>query len=193
MFLPRLAYMLATARHMATRERVTIQLPGGLAIEHSRIGINAIVAEYSRDITYINNAARGKCTPLMVDTCGGYPINCFLIQTPGRTLLRLDDPLSEHVLDASSQTTYRLSRMGGLSYVGVLPDERASVTWAMANDNPSTTTVTIGGKSAVPLATLTLGAPEVYLGRLEGTSGRLRFIPADESQEIPIRHSRDWH
>src|SRR3989339_1337919 len=85
----RILFLLVTKRHMSVREHVTIPLPDGIhEVEHSRIGINPIVAEYSRDVTFMTKRHRGRTAPLAIDTCGGYPISCFVIETANGNLLR---------------------------------------------------------------------------------------------------------
>jgi hypothetical protein len=181
-------------RRMSVHDHTLLSLPDGVhAIEHARILTHPLVAEYSREVTYLTNGARGKTTPLHVDTCGGYPINCYLIEAPQGPMLRLDDAVSEHLLDISTQTTYMIVRVKGTPYVGELMDESASSGWSIMNNDPSTLSVTIGGVKAKPMADLTQNAPGVYIGRLDGGLGHLRFIPATESPEIAIDHLFDRH
>ncbi|MDI6451348.1 hypothetical protein [Anaerobaca lacustris] len=176
----------------STPDRAMLALPDGVhAIEHSRVRLPAICAEYSREVTYVTNGVRGKTTPLQVDGCGGYPINCYLIETPRGPLLRLDDAVSQHLLDVTTQTTYAVWRVYGDTYIGELRDERASFNASMANDDPSTRSVTIGGRQAKPLTDLTQDAPEVYVGRFGAGPGGFRFTPASESPEVAIRHHFD--
>ena len=176
---------LSFGRIMSERERMVFSLPDGVhAIEHSRIRINPLVAEYSRDVTYIINGVRGKTTPLQIDTCGGYPINCYWIETPRGPMLRLDDAVSEHLLDISNQTTYAVARVVGTTWVGELVDEDASPRWFIINNDPSTLSVTIGEAKAKPMADLIENAQGVYIGRIDGR----HFVPAAESPEIAIRH-----
>lgn len=192
LLLPIGRFMIASAKHMSVRERTTFSLNDGVhAIEHSRIGINPIVAEYSREVTYVTNGTRGQTSPLVIDTCGGYPINVYLIDTPKGPLLRLDDAVSEHLLDLSRETTYLVARVQGIAYIGVLTDERSSSGWSIMNDDPSTLSVTIGEAEAKPMVDLTLNAAEAYIGRIDGKLGRLRFIPAAESPEVQIDHLFD--
>jgi len=173
----------------STPQRALLTLPDGVhAIEHGRVRLPAICAEYSRDVTYIANGVRGKTTPLRIDGCGGYPINCYLIEAARGPLLRLDDAVAEHLLDLTTQTTYDVTRVRGEPYIGELRDERASASWSIANSDPSTLRVTIGGLEAKPMTVLTQGAAEVYLGRFSGETGQFRFVPASEASEIAIRH-----
>ena len=173
----------------STPQRALLTLPDGVhAIEHGRVRLPAICAEYSRDVTYITDGVRGKTTPLRIDGCGGYPINCYLIEAAGGPLLRLDDAVAEHLLDLTTQTTYDVTHVRGEPYIGELQDERASASWSIANNDPSTLRVTIGGLEAKPMTDLTQGAAEVYLGRFSGETGQFRFVPASEASEIAIRH-----
>lgn len=184
-----LRFINSSNRHMTVREVTRFAVPETtFELLHSRIGINPIVAEYNRDITYIQNGIVGKTTPLSIDTCGGYPINCYLIQTGSRTLVRFDDAVSEHVLDLNSQITYVITRYEKTPYFGELTDNSASSGWSMSNNDPSTLEVHIGGNVAKPFVQLTSGVSEVYIGRLSGGLDRLRFVPVAESPETPIRH-----
>ncbi len=187
--LPAVPLVVSSYWYMSTRHRTTLTLPDGVhAIEHSRIPINIVVAEYSRDVTYITNGVRGKTTPLRIDTCGGYPINCYLIETPRGPLLRLDDRVSEHLLDVANQTTYAVTRVQGKAYIGELRDEDACSGWSMRSHDPSTLSVTIGGAEAKPMTDLTQNAAEVYLGRFSGGRRDLHFTLASQAPEVPIEH-----
>lgn len=89
--------------------RETVEFPireTTFGLKHSRIGINPLVSEYSRDITFLSHSTIGRKTPLMIDGCGGYPINCYLLKKAGRTFVRLEDSVSEHLLDLDFQKTY---------------------------------------------------------------------------------------
>ena len=185
-------FMSSSNRHMTVRESIQFAIPRSkFELRHSRIGINPIVAEYNRDITYIQDGTDGKTTPLSIDTCGGYPINCYLIQTEDRSFLRLDDAVSEHFLDLDSQITYAITRYEKKPYFGELTGNSMSTGWSMSNSDPSTLKVTVGDNEAKPLDQLTNGASEVYIGRLTGGLNRLRFIPVAESPETRIRHLFD--
>lgn len=179
-------------RHTTVRESAAFQIPNtGFELVHSRIGINALVAEYRRDITYSHEGVVGKTTPLSIDTCGGYPINCYLIQAQDGTFLRLDDAVSEHLLDLDRQVTYVVARHEGKAYIGELTSDSMSTGWSTLNDDPSTLKVTIGGKPATPIEEITGSAVEdmeEYIGCLAGGLDRLRFVPASESPEQPIQH-----
>lgn len=173
-------------------DRAMLTLPDGAhAIEHTRVRLPTLCAEYSRNVTYITGGVRGKTTPLKIDGCGGYPINCYLIETARGPFLRLDDAVAEHLLDMATQTTYAVTRVLGEAYIGELKDERACSGWSMMNNDPSTLSVTIGDVEARPMTDLTGDATEVYLGRFDGGTGHLCFTPASESPEMAIRHHFD--
>jgi hypothetical protein len=175
--------------HLIIPESTRFEVPGTeFELLHSRIGSNPIVAEYHRDITYIHKGIEGKTTPLTLDTCGGYPINCYLIQTPSKTFLRMDDATAEHLLDLTSQTTYMVTRYQGEPYIGELTHDSMSSGWGMHNNDPTTLVVTIDGQKASPMSQLTGDAKEVYVGKLTPDFGNLRFVPATESKEVDIQH-----
>ncbi|WP_203328972.1 hypothetical protein [Candidatus Laterigemmans baculatus] len=115
----------------------------------------------------------------------------YLIDTPKGPLLRLDDAVSEHLLDLATESTYLVARVEGIAYIGVLTDERTSTGWSIINGDRSTLSVPIGEAEAKPMTDLTLDAAESYIGRIDGGLGRLRFIPAAESPELPIDHLFD--
>lgn len=95
--------------------------------------------------------------------------------------LHLDDAVSEHLLDLTTQTTYRVARVQGTPYVGELAGEHVSCGWSMRNHDSSTLSVTIGDAEARPMADLTQNAPEAYIGRILGGNRRCFFIPAATS------------
>jgi hypothetical protein len=175
--------------HTIVPESTKFEIPGTeYELLHSRIGINPIVAEYNRDITYIHKGIEGKTTPLTIDTCGGYPVNCYLIETPSKAFLRMDDATAEHLLDLTSQETYLVTRFQGKAYVGELTHDSMSSGWSMHNNDPTTLIVTIDGEKAVPMSQLTGDAQEVYVGRLTPGFGNLSFLPAAEANEVKIHH-----
>lgn len=175
--------------HTIVPESTRFEVPGTeFELLHSRIGSNPIVAEYNREITYIHKGIEGKTTPLTIDTCGGYPINCYLIKAPSKTFLRMDDATSEHLLDLTTQKTYLVTRYQGEPYIGELTHDAMSSGWSMHNNDPTTLIVTIDGEKAVPMSQLTGGTKEVYVGRLSPGFGNLRFVPATESEEVDIQH-----
>jgi hypothetical protein len=103
--------------HTCVRERALFVIPGTqIELEHSRIGTHLMMAEYERDISFYRNGKRVAMLPLEPDTCGGYPINCYLIKTADSTLLRLDDAVSEHVIDLSGHSVYVITRAMGKTY-----------------------------------------------------------------------------
>ena len=178
--------------HNTIRERLRFAVPGtSLELEHSRIGINPLVAEYNRDIAFVVNSQTSRVLPLQIDTCGGYPINCYLIQTPTITALRLDDAVSEHLIDLTNQAVFAITRPMGRPYYGAFDASDSSSGWSMANNDPSSLEVTIGGRRAKALSELLGDTPEVYVGRIDGKAGRLRFISATDSPEIKIDHLFD--
>jgi hypothetical protein len=188
----RVIYFFAASPHMSVREYVTVSLPDGIhEIKHSRIGVNPIVAEYSRDVAFIADGTQGRTTPLSMDTCGGYPINCYVVETANGALLRLNDAVSEHLLDPRKQIAYLIVRVGDVPYVGELTDEKTDWGICTSNNDPSTLSVTVGNKAATPLAQLVGDAKEHYIGAITGNSGNLRFVPVAEQPESPIRKLRD--
>lgn len=185
-------FVASSNRHMTVRESTRFSVPGTPhALAHSRIGINPIVAEYKRDITYFTNGVEGTNTALSIDTCGGYPINCYLISNENRTFLRLDDAVSEHLLDLDMQKTYVVTHYQNDRYVGELVNESMSTGWSMTNNDPATLRVTVDGREATPMRDLTGETDGVYIGRLTGGLDKLRFIPASDSPERPIDHLFD--
>jgi len=185
-------FVASSNRHMTVRESTQFSIPGtNHSLVHSRIGINPIVAEYKRDVTFFTDSAQGTTTPLSIDTCGGYPINCYLIAVDNRTFLRLDDAVSEHLLDLDEQKTYVVTHYENIPYVGVLVSDSMSTGWSMTNNDPSTLRVTVGGKEATPMSDLTAGAEGVYLGCLTGGLDSLRFVPVSDLPERPIAHLFD--
>jgi hypothetical protein len=86
-------------QHLFVTEYTTFEIPqADVQIEHSRIGTH-MLAEYDRWLTVTANGNRFATAELAIDTCGGYPINCYLIEFDGNSLLRLDDAVSEHLVD----------------------------------------------------------------------------------------------
>lgn len=175
--------------HNCIREHAELDIGDGThKLMHSRIGSHPMMAEYSRDITFITNGVEGQTRPLSMDTCGGYPINCYLIENNGQSFLRMDDATAEHLLDLENQIVYLIVSGEGFIYVGQLDSEDASSSSRIVNNDPATLTVTVGGNKAFPISDLTNLASEKYIGRFDGKAGGLRFISADESDEIKIRH-----
>jgi hypothetical protein len=164
----RIVIFLVNRPDMTVREYVAIPLPDGIhEIRHSRIRINPLVAEYNRDVTFVANGSAGRSTPLALDTCGGYSINCYVVKTAGGMLLVLNDAISEHLLDPQKQIVYSVTRVGGVGHIEKMTDEEA--------DSGTTLLSDLVGK-----------AKEEYIGTIVGGFGNFRFIPASEQPETPI-------
>ena len=86
-------------QHSFVTEHTTFRLPNhDVEIEHARIGIHPMMAEYDRWLTLIIDNKRGAKHELAIDTCGGYPINCYTVSTSRGDFLYLHDAVSEHLL-----------------------------------------------------------------------------------------------
>lgn len=186
---------LVTSQHAATRETVTFSIPGTeFSIEHSRLSPLLAFYEYDRDVSVIVKGQKSPRLPLSIDvSLFGYPVNCYLIETPQVTLLRLDDAVDEHLIDLTHQSVYRIIRARGDLYYGSF-DSLNSGGFSgsrMANDDPFTLDVRINGAPAKPLAPILRDSSERYVGRIEGEPRKLRFVPAAESAEIKINTWRD--
>ena len=170
--------------HTSVRERIQFAVPEStFVLEHSRIGIHPYMAEYDRDVTFIDNEQTGVTCPISIDTCGGYPINVYLIRSNDAIFLRLDDAVSEHLLDLEDQTVSAITHAKGDAYYGLLTDSSASSGWSMTDGDPDSLEVTIGGKPAKLLSELIGDVDESYIGCITGGTGHLRFIPASELPE----------
>jgi hypothetical protein len=143
-------------------------------------------------VTFVTQGRRRKTTPLALDTSGGYPINCYWIDGAKGEFLRMDDALSEHVLDLQDQVTYLVVRVGKGAYVGRLDDERVGTMTMMPNGDPSQTMVEVGENAAVPMHDMTGEFDEQYIGTITDASGKLMFIPVSQQPETPIRKLSEW-
>ena len=151
-----------------------------------------MMAEYDRDITFIENGTTGVTLPLSIDTCGGYPINCYQFTTDDNIYIRMDDAVSEHLLDLKNQTVNLITHAKGKAYYGLLTDAKSSSGWSITEGDPDSLSVTVGNNPAKLLSKLMNGSMEVYIGRITGNLGNLCFIPASESPEIAIDHLWDY-
>ena len=186
------SYCFQSIRHTTVHERTQFAIPNSaFELAHSRIGIHPMMAEYDRDITFIDAGKTGATSALSIDTCGGYPINCYLLKSRDRTFIRMDDAVSEHLLDLDTQTVNLITHAHGNAYYGLLTDSRGSSGWLMTDGVPDSLSVTIDGKPAKLLSDLTNDSPETYIGRITGNLGNLRFVPASESPEMEIDHLFD--
>jgi len=183
-------------RHTSTREHITFVVPGtGIEVAHSRIGIHPMMAEYDRDLTFMEEGKPIATVPLQLDTCGGYPINCYLIKTPELILLRLDDAVSEHLVDLTNHLVYAVTNANGKAYIAELDGSPSSMGWSMVDDDPSTLQVHIGDTIARPMEEIVGNASEKYIGRIDGKVGRLRFIGGGamtESASLRFRDCMRW-
>ena len=186
------SFYFQSVEHTTVRERTQFSIPNSeFQLAHSRIGIHPMMAEYDRDVTFIENGDTGKTSPLSIDTCGGYPINCYLFTTDENTFIRMDDAVSEHLLDLKNQKVNLITYTKGAAYFGELNDSSASSGWSMTDGDPDSLSVTVGGKPARLLSEVMNGNTETYIGRITGNLGNLRFVPSSESPEIEIDHL--WH
>ena len=89
-------------KHMMVTEYTTFSIPNSdVEIEHSRIGTH-MLAEYDRWLTVVLNGKRFATHELAIDTCGGYPINCYLLKNTDGPILYLNDAVSEHLVYLSN-------------------------------------------------------------------------------------------
>ena len=181
------SYFFQSVKHTTVRERTQFAVPNSkFEIAHSRIGIHPMMAEYDRDVTFIENGTNGNTKSLSIDTCGGYPINCYQFSTEDNTYIRMDDAVSEHLLDLNNQTVNLITRAHGNLYYGELTDSSSSSGWSMTDGDPDSLSVTIGGNPAKPLSDIMKDNSETYIGRITGNLGNLTFVPASESAEVEI-------
>ena len=102
-------------QHSFVTESTSFEIGSEFTIEHSRIGIHPMMAEYDRWIAVHKEGGRGRTHEMAIDTCGGYPINCYLIDSRNGTILYLDDAVSEHIVDLANGTVsaYQLGDESG--------------------------------------------------------------------------------
>ena len=140
-----------------------------------------MLAEYDRDITFIVNDEEIVTSSMRIDTGGGYPINCYLIETSDGMFLWLVDAHVEHLIDLTNKTIHIIPpRMDDAYYQQSNPNDSSSGQWSRINDDPSP----LGQTQS--LTDLIDETNTHYLGRLDEKNRQLSFIPASEAPEVEI-------
>ena len=87
-----------------------------------------MLAEYDRWLAVTSNGERFATHELAIDTCGGYPIDCYLVELNGKRFLRMHDAVSGHLVNLENGTvqiesfdgpSFQLAEYAG-TYIGQL-------------------------------------------------------------------------
>jgi hypothetical protein len=176
------------AQHMLVPETCTFELPDGAGkLTFWRIGLNALVAEYSQKITLTRSQPPGRPHPLLMDIGSGTYVNVYWIDDQGRQFVRLDDAHGEYLLEVEADILYLIVRAGERAFAGQFDSETATFQSMMADNDPATLKIEIEGKPAVSADTLTDDLHGQYLGAILGPTGRLRFWPASDLPEQVVK------
>ena len=170
-------------QHSFVAEHTTFALPGrDIEVEHSRIGIHPMMAEYDRWLTLIIDRRRGVKHELAIDTCGGYPINCYLANTNRGEFLYLHDAVSEHLVDLKNDRVLEITRWNQSSPISEV-DNRGELEIQFFDEDSSQS------ESGDVLFLQEIDDPSnrTYIGKLHGKTGKLDFTPAASSSEAKIK------
>ena len=172
-------------QHLFVTEYTSFCMPASnVEIEHSRIGTH-MLAEFDRWLTVIVDGKRFETRDLSVDTCGGYPINCYSLKGNSTSFLRLDDAVSEHLVDLESGEVHTVHRIDGVKYYGVVSNGDETSVWKVNGFDGS---ITIRGLPAKLVSDVTNDSTGEYIGQLDGKLGKLEFFTSDKRIEAKIRH-----
>ena len=177
--------------HFSHPESIRLDVPNTrISLFHTRALRRPMAAEYDRSLGYSMRSTYPGNFRMAVDTGGGYPLNCYLIQTENRTLLRMEDAISEYLVNLTDWKVYAIARVNDVPYYANYNSvDFATESWTVSVD-PEISTVTINGTPAKPLSRLIGEANEEYVGAIDGPVGQLHFFPADELPEQKIQHKK---
>lgn len=147
-----------------------------------------MVAEYDRSIAFIESGKVTPSNPLQFDTCGGFPINLYVLEADNGVFVRLDDALGGHLIDIDGRKVYAIAFDESGMYVGRLFTDFTSIGRSSVNGDPMT--ISIGSDPATPLQDVTGPYEESYFGKVAGPLGQLRFVPASQSPAAKLDYLR---
>ena len=174
-------------QHLFVTEYTTFSLPiSGVEIKHSRIGIH-MLAEYDRWLTVIVDGTPFETRELACDTCGGYPMNCYVLDENGTSFLRLDDAVSEHLIDLQTGEVHEIHQINNAKYYGVVKNGNVMTVWSAGSVDGVPNPITIRGLPAKLLSDITSEETGEYIGQLDGKLGKLKFYTSKERREAVVR------
>lgn len=182
--------VIVAGRAVGQIDTVEVDVPGSeTRLRFGRALSNPIVAEFDRSVEFLRPDGKVISNPLQIDTCGGFPINCYLLRGEKGVFVRLDDALGGHLLDVDGNKVYAIAFDGTGMYVGRMHLGSVSIGWHKVNDGPKV--VTVGNAPAAPIVEVTGDHEEEYLGKLGGSLGGFAFIPAAEGPPAQLDYLRD--
>ena len=175
-------------QHLCVTEHTTFSVPNSdVAIQHSRIGTH-LLAEYDRWLTVIVDGKPLETRELACDTCGGYPINCYVLKENGALFLRLYDDVSEHLVDLQTGEVHEVHQINGTKYYGVVRNGNVTTVWSAGSVNGVPNPITIRDLPAKLLSDIISDDTGGYIGQIDGKLGRLTFYSNKERKEAEIDH-----
>ena len=141
-----------------------------------------MMAEYDRWLTLIIGSRRGVKHELALDTCGGYPINCYLANTSRGEFLYLHDAVSEHLVDLKNDRVLEITRWNQSSPISEV-DNQGELKFQIFDENSNER----ASGDALFLKEIDDRSIRTYIGKLDGKTGKLDFTPAESSGEAKIK------
>ena len=170
-------------QHSFVTEQTTFRLPKrDVEIEHSRVGIHPMMAEYDRWLTLIVDDRRGTKHELAVDTCGGYPINCYITNTSRGEFLYLHDAVSEHLIDIANDSVKEINRWNEASPISDVNNRRGDLQIEFFDENSADSK----SSDASFMKEIDDPSKRVFIGKLDGKTGQLNFTPATLAGEAKL-------
>jgi hypothetical protein len=152
-----------------------------------RTHIHPFMAEYSRRLRIERPGVEPVCCPLPVNVGGRTMINVYWLDERDGfgPMLLMRDHWGESLIDLERRETLHIVRVGAdRIFAGRLDDERAGHGWMGSDESLY---VHVGRNRATEITEHGIDKRLKYIGRLDGRTWPLRFIPAADAPEERVR------
>ncbi len=174
-------------------ERATFLLPDGAGemtfIRHHQEPLIRFLADvaFDRKIVLRRAGEPERTWDLPLDL-SNMSFNVYWISDGEKSFVRFNDAEYDYLLDLQSNVLCLVLLVRGVWYAGQMDDGHVGYgVSGPVDDDASTLSVHVGRHEAVPLAVLTSGTTETYIGNISGISHEWRFTPAEDSPELPVK------
>lgn len=160
------------------------------AITFRQRGIHPFLAEFEYRVRFDDgtNVIDGR---LPINVGGRTKMNAYWYpqEEAFPAAIRLQDHWGEYVVRPAEMKTYSLLRRKGRLYIGEVQDENSG--YSISEREGAPLEVTLNGSEALDVTDSPLGSGSgSYIGRIDGTTVPLRFVPAEEAPEQKIEGLR---
>lgn len=172
-------------------EECSVELPNGSGrFVFLRQHIHPFLAEYDRKIRFETEHGATNTAWLRTNVGGRTKVNVYWYPADQEEgpFVRLQDHWGEHILDFRRSVTRLVSRMQGAAYIGDMAGPDTGSGWQRRiGAEREETEFLVGTTKNEKVTGLLASGSGLYVGRIDGSQGPLRFVPASESPEETIQ------